>query len=591
MKFLHPETHAAKITFPLTAVGYAIFTAAITIGLLGGFSAAAAETTTGVIEGRVLNAQNGTYLGKARVTVAGTTLETFTNDFGEFRLDQVPTGEVRLDVSYIGLPPKSDTLVLRGDETVKHDVQLGGDSLRRKDGAVVLDQFVVESQRYKSARDIAINEERYSPTLKNVVAADAFGDIPDGNIGEFVKYIPGVQIDYGYSGTGLNAADNNATSISVRGFGPEMTSITIDGVPLTNASPATLTRAVGLDMMSINNASRVEVIKVPTPDMPSNSPGGSINLITKSSFEYAKPTLNWSTSLNVNSENTDHLFKKTPGPANEATYKTLPGATLSYVFPLSRTMGVAVTGAWSKTFNENHRALSDWFYDTKDISSGSSFSVDLRPGGGPLVQSDRGVITTPLASADGDQPLNLAAPLLWRYQVADTPNTVTRTSGSLRFDWRPTAAQKITVGYTLGLFDAVDAQRRLQFNAAKGYTKDWGADFATSYAFLPRGTIVNGAPLGADFNPGATVNQTVTTRDRAGSTHTAYIDYMFKRGPWSIDANLNGSRSRGSYSDVPNGHFSELETTLTLGQLAFRNIRDAIPGRIELADRAGAPLD
>jgi hypothetical protein len=120
---------------------------------------------------------------------------------------------------------------------------------------------------------------------------------------------------------------------------------------------------------------------------------------------------------------------------------------------------------------------------------------------------------------------------------------------------------------------------------------DWDPDFATSYKFIPRGTIVNGTPLAADFNPGATVDMTVTTRDRVGSTHTAYVDDVFKRGPWSIDANLNGSRSRGSYSDLPNGHFSELETSLTLGQLAFRNIREGIPDRIELADRGGAPLD
>jgi primosomal protein N' len=46
---------------------------------------------------------------------------------------------------------------------------------------------VVASERYKNAAEIAINEERYSPTIKNVVAADAFGDISDGNIGEFVR--------------------------------------------------------------------------------------------------------------------------------------------------------------------------------------------------------------------------------------------------------------------------------------------------------------------------------------------------------------------------------------------------------------------
>ena len=46
-------------------------------------SLAAQTAGSGTIEGRVLNATNGSYLGNARVVVEGTSLQTFTDAAGE----------------------------------------------------------------------------------------------------------------------------------------------------------------------------------------------------------------------------------------------------------------------------------------------------------------------------------------------------------------------------------------------------------------------------------------------------------------------------------------------------------------------------
>lgn len=32
--------------------------------------------------------------------------------------------------------------------------------------------------------------------VKNVMSADNFGDMSEGNVGEFLKYLPGIAIDY-----------------------------------------------------------------------------------------------------------------------------------------------------------------------------------------------------------------------------------------------------------------------------------------------------------------------------------------------------------------------------------------------------------
>jgi hypothetical protein len=53
---------------------------------------------------------------------------------------------------------------------------------------------VVSSARDTNAASIAINEQRFAPNAKNVVSTDALGIVGENNIGEFVKFLPGVEV-------------------------------------------------------------------------------------------------------------------------------------------------------------------------------------------------------------------------------------------------------------------------------------------------------------------------------------------------------------------------------------------------------------
>lgn len=322
-------------------------------------SLSAQSTETGSIEGRVLNADTGMYVANAVVTIEGTNRQVLTDDFGQYSFSNVPAGEVTLRATYIGREPVVRTVTVESGETVDRDftffAQLEAQAPMAGEEGFELAEFTVEATGFETAAEIAIAEERMSANIKNVVSAEAFGDIPEGNVAEFVKFIPGVLIGYG----GEYASGADATTISIRGFPPHQTNIMIDGVPIANAVPGSLSRATGLDMLSINNASRVEVTKVPTPDMPNDSIGGSINLISKSAFEYAEPFLDWRAYVSINSEYTD-IFSKTPGPGNEETYKALPGFDMTYVNPLSDKFGITVTLASSNQFNQNHEADISW---------------------------------------------------------------------------------------------------------------------------------------------------------------------------------------------------------------------------------------
>lgn len=534
--------------------------AAVLLGAVLAPFPAEAAAPTGSITGRVLRSDDGTFLANARIIVEGTEIEAVTSDFGEFELKGVAAGAATLRFTYLGLPSTTAAVSVEPGRTVTRDFTVGP---AETPAVRVMGRFVVEADRFRNAQQIAINEERHSVNIKNVVAADAFGDIPEGNIGEFIKFLPGVEVSYG----GTYSSEADATGISVRGFGPEDTAITIDGVPVSSASPASLSRAIGLDMLSINNASRVELVKVPSPDMPSNSIGGQINLISKSAFEHARPAFNWRFYLSMNSEDPS-LLRKVGGPSNRKVHATRPGGEITYIRPVNRDFGLTVSAASSNQFNENRRFRPEF-------STTSVTNVDLRPLGGANAAT--------LTNAQG--PASLVNPYLTRISVTDAPRTSSRHSGSIKADWRPFAGLALASSYQVSVYDSADAARRLQFRIQR--PQSWDARSAISYPFVQAAQSANGA----QFTPNSTLDMNIDSRDKTGITHTAYLRAQFRRGPWDILALASVSTSRGSYRDTENGHFSTVDVSANIGRLAFEDLADGIPGRVTVQDRLGAPFN
>jgi outer membrane cobalamin receptor len=159
---------------------------------------------------------------------------------------------------------------------------------RRRRGVVKLDEFVVATSREMSGAALAINEQRFAANMKNVVATDEFGDIAEGNVAEFLKFMPGVNIDY---------AGGNAREVSINGVPGDYVPVTIDGFSLASAvggGSGGTNRSVGLDQVSINNLSRVEVSFSPTPESQGTALAGSVNMVPRSSFERARPLFTYS---------------------------------------------------------------------------------------------------------------------------------------------------------------------------------------------------------------------------------------------------------------------------------------------------------
>lgn len=220
---------------------------------------------TGTVTGRVTDSATRLALGGARVSVAGTSVETYTNSAGEFLLLNVPAGAQSVDVSYVGYPDVRQTVSVGAGQAVRADVAFGSD-------VVTLDRFVIEGSLVGTAR--AINEQRASETLTNIVAADEIGNFADQNVAESLQRIPGVSL-YRDQGEGRY--------IVLRGLNYNYTNVKVNGASFAGADLGE--RATALDVVPTDMLASIEVTKVPTPDLDGEGLGGQVNVKTKTPFD------------------------------------------------------------------------------------------------------------------------------------------------------------------------------------------------------------------------------------------------------------------------------------------------------------------
>ena len=248
-------------------------------------SADSAAAGRGTIEGRVFNPGTGEYIEKARVTIEGTAFETLTDNLGQYSFANVPAGEVKVRVSFTGLVAQTAAVSITAGQTVQRDFNLERFDQKpsASDTPIKLDQFVVSTSREMDGAAIAINEKRFASDIRNVVAADEFGPMADGNVGEILKTVPGVALDY-VGGAAMN--------ISLNGVPSAYVPVTMNGFPLasTTATGPTV-RDTELINVATNNLARIEVLHSPTPEMPGNALAGSVNMVPRSAFERTKPQL------------------------------------------------------------------------------------------------------------------------------------------------------------------------------------------------------------------------------------------------------------------------------------------------------------
>lgn len=139
--------------------------------------------------------------------------------------------------------------------------------------APLLEQTLVIGQG--ASLDNAIQKQRQADAIKSVISADAVAQLPDDNVAEAMQRLPGITIE---------RDQGEGRFVSVRGLGPDLNSVSINGA--TIPSPNAGSRAVALDVLPSELVQTLSVVKAATPDMDANSLGGNIEVESLSGFDH-----------------------------------------------------------------------------------------------------------------------------------------------------------------------------------------------------------------------------------------------------------------------------------------------------------------
>ena len=238
---------------------------ALTVLLVGALDAQVAhaqEHLTGI----VTNAATGRTLEGVQVTIEGTSHKTVTDGQGVYSFSNLPAGRVSVSVSYTGLEASSTSTEIKAGEANRLNVGLTADVYK-------LGAFFVASEREGNAQ--AVTLQRVSSGLKSVVSTDLFGNLA-GNPAELLVRLPGVEGE---------TQDGDVRFVRIRGVNQNLTTVTMDGNRLPDASNVGGNREFTFQTISSEVIERMEVVKSPTPDMDGDSIGGAVNMITKSGFD------------------------------------------------------------------------------------------------------------------------------------------------------------------------------------------------------------------------------------------------------------------------------------------------------------------
>ncbi len=471
-------------------------------GLVLAHVASAQSAATGTIEGRVLNTNNGSYLTNARVSVEGAKSDVFTDQYGQFRVTDVPAGTAKVKVFYTGLADQTLSTAVTAGQTSTLDVSLAPLGAPATGEVYQLEAFKVASKVEMEAAAIAINEQRFAATVKNVVSTDAFGDITEGNLGDFVKFLPGVTIDY---------VSPDARTISVRGVPANYTPVTLNGNRIASANSSTAGRTFELEQISINNAGRIEVLKSRSPETAADALGGAINLVPRSSFEQSRPSFSYRAFVSANGDEKE--LKKTRGPTNEASTKIKGGFDFVYINPVSKNLGYTLAVLESNIYYPQHRSQANW-------------APNATAAFGPVADPEH--------------------PYLRNYQVQDGPKNNQRKSISGTVDFRLPNRDVVSVGAQWNYYNASFSNRPVNYEIGSNTAPlSFGPDFVNGA--LGRGAVTLG---GTSF------------RHKFGYTYAADTNYKHSGPVWTIDGGLAFSHASNHYHDSQDGHFNGVTLTL-----------------------------
>jgi TonB-dependent receptor len=506
----------------------------------------AQSAATGRVVGRVFNPGTGEYVRNAEIRVQGTQNTVYSEEGGVYQLDNVPAGSATLEVAFSGYQTARAAVTVTAGAAVTRDFELVSTLPKPagKDEVVLISKFVVTTEREGNAK--AIMEQRRNMNISTSVAADSFGDGSEGNVGEFLKFLPGVDVEYvdGVSrGPRIGGLDQSYVGVTMDGASIASADAFVSYGATLNGSTGGQSRSVGFEQMSITAIESVEISRTSSADMDASSPAGTINMKTRRAFDRKGRRLDWQVSMSANSG--AMTTRKGYGLDDVPRYVIRPNYQLDYsdVF-LNQRLGIRLGVSKSSV-------LAQQQYVTHTYNR-TPTTADPRP-----------VVLTGITFADG-------------------PKLTDRSSVTFTSDFK--ATPRLVLSFT-GMFNAFE-------NSGHTYNLAWTASANGGAAATGRQNVVGNGMTEIRTNGLATNTSRGLTLGggsaiKLTNTTTITPKFEFKLNALTVDGVFNFSRSKNDYETSSRGTI-RVETA-NINNADFRATRsDPLSAEWTLVQTGGA---
>jgi iron complex outermembrane receptor protein len=472
---------------------------------------------TGTIQGRVFNPVSKEYVRNAEVRMENTQQVVYTENDGSFQFLNVPAGEAKISVTFTGYNTITETFTVSAGQTAVRELNITSTATAptTKDGVVQLSAFTVASEREGNAK--AIQAQRSAMNIITSVSSDLFGDVTAGNVGEFLKYLPGVDLDY---------VEPEARGPRLGGMDGQYVGVAIDGMRTANADAnrggGAASRATSFEGFSITAVESIEINWTSTPANDADTPAGNINMRTKRAFDRKGRQVSYNFSTTFNSE--EFTLKETDGQRGGPDRKFGPNYQLVYAESFfNQKFGVLDSLSHSYLYNEQMLMANTY--------SGNASNDPVNP---------RPWVTRVIDFKDG-------------------PRWDTKDAMLLTADWKitPRLVLSTNLMYTMASFEFWN--RNFTFTAGNdnnnvnnGRPTILGDGITTVIA--ERTATANVAQLS---NGGGTSDKTTQSRQYSQR-------FEYRNGPLIVDGGLAFSKSRNNYESLERG-FSNSEGGVAIG--------------------------
>ena len=217
---------------------------------------------TGIISGKITEAETNFSLPGATIKLEGINKYTYSNQNGEFEFLNIPEGNYQVEITYIGYEKQTQEVKVEAGKNTNIKFVLITASNELENVVVIGDRIRGQAK--------ALNKQKSNQNITNVISSDQTGRFPDANIGDALKRVQGIT---------MQNDQGEARNIIIRGLAPNLNSVTLNGDRIPSAEGDN--RNVQMDLIPADMISTIEVNKTLTSDMDADAIGGSVNLITR----------------------------------------------------------------------------------------------------------------------------------------------------------------------------------------------------------------------------------------------------------------------------------------------------------------------